>query len=80
MHLECGTHAENQHDKAERGRAARLCGESNGSARLAEADVRRVFEMRAQGMTQSAIGAELGVAQRTVSDVLRGKTWAHLAA
>ena len=90
-HLEVGTQADNIRDMVERGRSTRgerngtrtkpervARGERAGGAKLTEARVRRVFEMRAAGMLLREIGAELGVSLPTVCRILSGKAWAHI--
>jgi len=78
QHLREGTHAENMSDKKRRNRQSRLRGETNGWAKLTEADVRRVYVLRAEGLSQSKIAAALGVSQPQVSKILRGRRWAHV--
>jgi hypothetical protein len=75
-HLREGTQAENMTDKVERGR--QLWGEKHGRAKLTEADVRQIFELRATGLTQLEIAAEVGVDRSQVGCILRGDRWAHL--
>lgn len=50
-------------------------GEKNGRAKLKEADLPRVFQLRAEGRSQQAIADLLGVSQTSVSRVLLGKSW-----
>jgi hypothetical protein len=54
------------------------CGARNGRAKIAEADVIRIREMRRSGATQSAIASVIGISQSMISMILRGKKWAHL--
>lgn len=54
------------------------CGEEHHLAKLTEASVVRLFELRAGGMTQKAVAAELGVSISTVSRVENGG-WKHVA-
>lgn len=54
-------------------------GERQGNAKLKPDDIAAIFAMKAQGMSQRAIGQRFGIHQVTVSKILLGKTWAHLA-
>lgn len=47
-------------------------GEGHWGCKLKDADIDRVFELRATGLTQEAIGALLGVSGVRVSQILRG--------
>lgn len=75
-HLLIGTHAENQREKAERGRSAR--GEGHPAAKLTEDDVHDLRRSVAAGETQAAVAARLGVSYVTVSAIIRGRLWAWL--
>ena len=46
--------------------------------KLAEADVLRVLELRAQKLTQAAIAKEFNVSTPTISFILTGRTWGHV--
>ena len=69
-HLFLGTQADNMADRNAKGRTSR--GEAHGEAKLTEAQVR---EIRASRESQRAIAKRLGVAQTTISDIRKGKTW-----
>jgi hypothetical protein len=75
--LRWGTPLENAADKTRHGTQTR--GEQHSTAKLSNADVDRVFDLRAQGWKQREIGTALGITQSTISDILRGKSWAHRA-
>lgn len=93
-HLFLGTVADNNADRDAKGRQAHgekhrrlmqqvaappcLKGESNGQARLTDETVRRIREMRLEGMSQEAIALSVGVSQPSVSRALRGLTWMHV--
>lgn len=78
VNLELVTHAENiQH--AFRTGLQSNAGERHPSAKLTEADVRRIRQMRAQGMSLSAIAAHFPVNLRSIHNVVLGKTWAEVA-
>lgn len=72
-HLFLGTHAENQADKAAKGRACR--GVTRWNSRLTEDDVR---EIRASPESGSALAERLGVSKTTVNRARRGYTWKHI--
>lgn len=48
-------------------------GESNGQAKLTDADIAEIFRLHAEGMTQRPIAARVGCSQMHVSRVLRGE-------
>ena len=49
-----------------------------GRAKLNEGNVRRIFELRAQGWIQRRIAAEFGVGRAQISAILARKVWAHV--
>lgn len=55
-------------------------GSQNGSAKLTETDIPKIFELRQRGMFQYQIAEMLGVSQPTIGNILRGKNWQHLRA
>lgn len=67
-HLEVGTQADNVQDMVSRGRA-----NFTGGRKLTDADIRRVFELRADGWTQVAIAEKVGCAQGYISRLLTRK-------
>ena len=74
-----GTPCENAADKERHGTAIR--GERHGNAKLSDADVRAMRDMRTRdGMSFDAISRVVGVQRMTVARALRGETWAHTAA
>ena len=80
-HLTFGSHADNMRDRNEAGRQARQKGVDHGGAKLTE---EQVLEIRrryaAGGVSQQALGDEFGVAQHTISDIVRRRYWTHLEA
>ena len=74
-HLFLGTHDENMADMVAKGRAARLCGNRNGSARLLPADVAAIRE--AKGYRRD-IAAQYGISASAVGLIKRRERWAHL--
>lgn len=77
--LECVTPAENtQHSFRVLGKKPNINpnpGSRNGRAKLTEADIPRVFALRAEGRSQQAIADLVGVDQTSVSRILRGDAW-----
>ena len=57
-------------------RAAR--GERVGGAKLTEANVRRIFDLKHMGWTGVRLAAEFGVSKSSMSAILKRKTWAHV--
>ena len=74
-HLWLGTNADNMRDKVEKGRAPALPGESNGQAKLTEADV---IAIRADHRSLRAIAAEYGVSHALIGYIKRGDHWSHI--
>lgn len=66
--LRWGTTAENADDRVRHGRYR---GEANHATKLSAADVERAFSLRDQGWSQARIGAELGVHQTRIGQILR---------
>ena len=76
-HISFGSQADNMRDMVEADRQAK--GVDHGRAKLTE---EQVIEIRrrytAGGVTYRALGDEFGVAQHTISDIVRRKIWAYL--
>lgn len=71
-HLRWASYQENSDDAVAHGAIAR--GERNGSAKITEEIVRKIFEAKGSN-TQKAIGAAFGVSKTTVGQIHRGTTW-----
>lgn len=54
-------------------------GSKNGSAKLKEDDIPKIFEMARKGMYQYEIAAIFGVSQPAIGRILRGRGWKHAA-
>ena len=74
-----GTPKQNMKDKIRHGTIFRPQGEKCGSAKLKEADIYGIRELRSTGVTQQEIADFFGVSRRLISYILSGKRWAHLA-
>jgi hypothetical protein len=79
-HLFLGTAADNVHDMLRKGRRPRLFGSASSNAKVHERDVESIHDLRLAGWTQSAIASRFGLSQPTVSEILSGKKWPHVAA
>lgn len=53
-------------------------GERNGQSRFTEAEILKMRELATQGLTQSEIGRRFNADQRTISDIVRRRSWAWL--
>ena len=73
-----GTPKQNGEDMIRHGTVARLQGETNGRAKLTEADIYKIRELRLTGMLQKEIAALFGVSHSLISYILSGKSWAHV--
>lgn len=75
-HLRLGTHEENMRDKIASGVHA---GANNPRARVTEADVVCIRELRAEGKTLKVIAAEYKTHLATIDVIVRGKAWKQTA-
>lgn len=77
-HINWGSHAKNQAEKAQRGRAALLRGESNGNSKLTAEQVRVI---RAEYVPHSpvsgtrALARKYGVSNQLIGKIVNGKMW-----
>ena len=79
QHLRLGTLAENNQDRAHKGRTARQYGEKHGNAKLTNADVIAIRSLYARGtFTQRRLGALFHVSQTVVGDIVRRQAWPHI--
>jgi DNA-binding XRE family transcriptional regulator len=72
-HLFVATHRENLHDAIRKGRKRAW-----GLQKLNAGQVETIRARCAAGEFQRAVAADFGVARNTVSQIVNGKTWAHL--
>lgn len=80
-HLFLGTHKDNMNDMVAKGRQARtrLCGVSNGCAKLMPEHVRQIRGMKHSGrFTLQQLGDLFGVSESLICMIVRGKRWQEL--
>lgn len=75
-HLFVGTRQDNVADMMAKGRVAR--GEAKRSARLTEADVRRIRTLHRLGVPRRLLAAHYAMSWDTISDIVSGRRWAHV--
>jgi hypothetical protein len=76
-HLWVGTAADNNKDKAEKGRAVR--GEAHPKSRLTATQVRDIRIRLAAGESMNSIARLYGVSHPAIKAIATGKTWKHLS-
>ena len=54
-------------------------GENHHHAKLKDADIPKIFELRQQGLIMRDIGNIFGVSRRTIGDVLNRNLWTHVS-
>lgn len=74
-HIIHGSVADNNRDRAERGRNADVRGEKNNSSKLTP---EQVLEIRSASGSCSQIGSKFGVSKGLVSSIKNRKLWKHL--
>jgi len=72
-HLWTGTKADNNLDRALKGRSA--VGELNGLSKLSAADVAEIRRQHELGILPSRLAAEFGVCRSNVQQIVSGTTW-----
>lgn len=75
-HLWLGTKGQNNKDAAAKGRSSK--GEKRWNAKLSEAEVIRIRQLRQIGYLQKDIAEEFGVSQSQTSSLILRKTWKHI--
>lgn len=76
-HLFLGTYADNNADKAAKGRAP--LGEALPVSKLTETDVLEIRAWRASGETLKALASVYGVTPEAIGHVVRRRAWRHVA-
>lgn len=74
-HLFVGTHADNMRDMKEKGKRR---GALQARAKLTDADIPRIREMRSQGYRQEEIARHFGMSRTGIANILQGRTWTHV--
>lgn len=77
-HLRPGTHRENSADCKAAGRENTARGERQHLAKLTAPAVLEMRRMRASGAKLREIASRFGVTETQVSNIVRGKHWAHV--
>lgn len=75
-HLFLGTTADNNRDKAAKGRSAK--GETHGLSKLTCEEVMSIRESRQMGAKYANLAAAHGVSQQTIGQIVNRKTWVHI--
>lgn len=75
-----GTSKQNADDRSRNGnwKPGVSLGERHGQSKLKERDIPQIIELRAAGLSFGAIGRRFGVAEMTIQDVVKGRTWVWL--
>lgn len=75
-HLFLGSIADNMVDKTRKGRQAR--GSRHANAKLTEAQVLEIRDLRSKGMTITALAKKYGVDHTLISYIVLRKGWTHI--
>lgn len=78
-HLFLGTYLDNNRDRAAKNRSANTQGERNPFARLDEERVRSIRKLHNAGHKSAALARKFNVSISTISLIVRGRTWRHVA-
>ncbi|WP_425397854.1 HNH endonuclease signature motif containing protein [Aeoliella sp.] len=76
-HLFAGSHAANMADKGKKRRCNSPKGTAQPQAKITEADVPLIHELRRQGMTTRQLSERFGLNVRNIQLILAGKCWKH---
>ena len=76
FNLVYGTNAENHSDREAHGRTAK--GSRHGRAKATETLVLEIVDRYRKGEPQMSIAATTGLAQSTISSIVRGETWSAI--
>ena len=75
-HLFLGTVADNNRDRAKRGRSA--VGERHAKSKLTERDVLELRELREDGQTHRELAARFGVTHQSIAAIVNRRSWRHI--
>lgn len=74
-HLFIGTPKENTIDSSKKGRLATIKGESHKNAKLKNADIKTILQLRNGGMKLRELSEIYGVSFQLISEITRGRRW-----
>lgn len=78
-HLFLGTHADNMHDMATKGRRKGICqGDDHGIAKLKESQIPTIRALYSEGKTYQQIADLYSVSRATIWRVVTGVYWRHV--
>jgi hypothetical protein len=77
VHLFLGTRADNNRDRAAKGRSGDHRGEKNRNAKLTGSQVEEIIACVESGETQTAVAKRYGIQQPHVSRIIRGHAWSR---
>ena len=77
-HLFAGTPSDNAKDRANKGRSAPKLGHLNGRSKLSNSSVLRIRSLYRSGVKQIDLANMFGMAEASISQIIRGKTWKFL--
>jgi len=78
-HLFVGTAKDNYDDMARKGRARRLFGEKNRSAKLKASQVVQIRALKSSGRSQEYVAKKFGVTRASIRAIWHGRTWTQIA-
>lgn len=74
--LRWDTHKNNLADKKIHG--TQINGAKHALAKLVDADIYKIYELRKTGLSHNAIAIQFGVCRELIGQILRGKKWIHI--
>lgn len=77
--LRWATPSENSMDNVRLGRLITHRGEDHTNAKLRNADIDTIFELRERGVTQRDIARRFAVCHQTIGRILRGERWVSVS-
>lgn len=77
-HLRCGTIADNNRDRDERGRQVAPKGEAHGRSKLTDADVLAIRAAHAMGVTRKELQRRYGMSKRAIARIVTRSGWTHI--
>lgn len=78
-HLKLGTYADNNKDKAQKGRASKTQGTASGTAVLDDKQVLAIRQKYSEGgHTQRGLAKEYGVSKSLIGSIIRRESWRHI--